>query len=86
MQIKSLKVEKLKDICKALGATTYISGINGKNYIKDEFINTQYHTYSHPTYPQLWGDFIPWMAFVDNLFNVGLDKTKQMIKDGYELR
>lgn len=83
LNIESTKAQKLYDICDKLGATTYISGINGKNYIKDEFndISIEYHEYIHPKYPQLWGDFLPWMGFVDNLFNVGLFETKKMIME-----
>jgi hypothetical protein len=74
---------KLYKICKELDASTYISGVNGKSYIQDEFIDmdVQYHSYEHPVYEQLWGDFIPWMAFIDNLFNLGFEKTESMIKD-----
>lgn len=83
LNIESQKAQKLVDICRKLGATEYISGVNAQNYITNEFdtLPLYYHHYTHPTYPQLWGDFIPWMGFIDALFNTGVEQTTKMIKD-----
>lgn len=77
--------ELLINICKAVGADTYLSGkgaagfIDKKKYdgyIKaDEFtkegIQLTFQEFEHPTYNQLYGDFIPNMSVIDLLFNCG---------------
>ena len=88
LQIQTKGAQKLYDISKKLNASTYISGINGKNYIKDEFLDVKvlYHQYLHPTYQQLWDkEFFPWMGFVDMLFNVGIDEVIKSIKNDFIL-
>lgn len=86
--LKEVHDKKLAEIVKVLGGDTYISGPNGRNYINiNNFqgIHVLYHDFHYPTYDQLWGDFIPWLAFVDVLFNVGLREFKKIIGDNYEL-
>ena len=70
--------DRLINICKALGATTYLSGPGGKEYMeverfKEENINVTFQDFVHPTYPQLFKekDFIPYLSVVDLLFNCG---------------
>jgi hypothetical protein len=79
---------KLVDICEKVNADIYLSGINGRDYIQDEFkaagIGVKYHIYEHPVYTQLWGDFLPWMGFIDALFNVGIDKFKLMLNSDFK--
>ena len=86
--IETRRAQKLYDICKKLGASAYISGINGKNYIKEEFsdIELLFHEYDQPHYKQLWGgEFLPWMGFVDMLFNTGVDEVRRSIERDYRL-
>ncbi|MBI2113456.1 MAG: WbqC family protein [Candidatus Wildermuthbacteria bacterium] len=64
------------DMCKKLGATAYIFGILGKNYahvqdFENEGVHPYFQEYKHPLYPQLWGEFVPYMSIVDLLFNCG---------------
>lgn len=64
------------DMCKKLGSDIYIFGTLGKNYVDiDEFsragIKTYFQDYVHPEYPQIHGDFIPYMSVIDLLFNCG---------------
>lgn len=81
--LNSNKSRMLIDICKKLGADTYISGIGGNKYLdlsafSDAGITVKhYHFDSHP-YPQFWGDFIPNLSIVDLLFNCG--------KRGFEIQ
>ena len=68
---------RLVDICAHLGATHYLSGDAGRDYIEpDRFaqagITLEYHDYHHPTYPQLGhGDFVSHLSVIDLLMNVG---------------
>ncbi len=81
LEVKEKGEKKLYLICKRLGATTYISGPMGRNYIKDKWENIEvlYHDFEYPQHKQLWGDFIPWMAFIDPLFNEGKNFVKEII-------
>lgn len=74
------------DICKALNADVYISGISGiagkgKDY-KDKFsehgIKVIYDDFHHPIYKQLYEPFLPCMSIIDLLFNHG-DKSLDII-------
>ena len=62
--------------CKALDAKTYLSGTGALTYMdidkfKREGINVVFQEFKHPTYPQLWGEFIENLSIVDYLFCVG---------------
>lgn len=66
----------LIDICKNIEASVYLSGNLGRKYInknswENEGIDVVYHDYVHPEYPQINGEFLPWMCFLDLLFNCG---------------
>jgi hypothetical protein len=70
--------ELLLNLCKAVGATVYLSGSQGRNYLDEtafgkEGIEVLYDDYKHPTYRQLYGVFEPNMAAIDLIFNCGPD-------------
>lgn len=63
-------------ICRLLGADEYLSGKYGRQYLDEtQFaehgIQVRYQDFHHPSYPQLWGDFVSHMSTVDLLFNCG---------------
>ena len=67
----------LLDICKYLGARTYLSGAFGRTYLDvtqfaAEGVEVRFHEYRYPVYPQRFGQFVPWLSYLDMLFNVGL--------------
>ena len=73
--------ERLIELCKKTGATSYYSGSGGKEYMdeerfKAENLGLSYQHYAHPQYPQRFGDFLPYMCIVDLLMNVGPDSLK----------
>lgn len=64
------------DICRRVGATTYLSGPLGRDYLREELfaeagIRVVYDDFHHPTYPQRYEPFLPAMAAIDLLFNSG---------------
>lgn len=64
------------DMCKKLGATSYIFGGEGENYAdKEAFlaagIECQFQRYEHPVYAQLHGAFEPRMSVLDLLMMRG---------------
>lgn len=72
--------ELLLDICRAVGADTYLSGAFGREYLDErQFeqagIGVLYHEYECRAYPQRFGDFVPFLSYLDHLFNVGLDRA-----------
>lgn len=76
LDLEKKKTELVVEICKKVGATTFISGQGAKVYMdeklfKDININLIWESYDHPVYPQLFGEFIPNMSVLDALFNVG---------------
>ncbi|MBW2605470.1 MAG: WbqC family protein [Deltaproteobacteria bacterium] len=81
--ISGKKTERLISICKALEATTFYEGAAGRNYMEEKKfeeagIRLEYQDYHHPTYPQLYGDFIPYLSVIDLLFNCG-DESLEII-------
>lgn len=67
----------LLDICKHVGADVYLSGAFGRDYLDvSEFlaegIAVRFHTYTYPVYPQRFGDFVPFVSYLDALFNADL--------------
>lgn len=62
------------EICKKVGAETYISGPDGRNYLKlqdfdREAIEVVYHDFVHPTYKQRYSPFISHMSIIDLIMN-----------------
>lgn len=69
------------DICKKLGADTYVHGKHGKDYIDpqkfaDNHIKCIYQEFQHPVYRQLYEPFIPRMSVIDLLFNCGPESLR----------
>ena len=76
LNIKTDKTERLITICQMLNASKYLTGDAAKEYIDaGEFIKhniqLEFHNYSHPTYKQLYGEFIPYLSIIDLIFNHG---------------
>jgi len=76
--------ERLLELCRAVGATRYISGPAAKEYMDvNQFtahgIDVAWADYSgYPHYPQLWGAFEHRVSIVDLLLNVGDTATSYM--------
>lgn len=71
----------LLSICKYLGSDIYLSGAFGRDYLDTaqfaaEGVVVKFHEYSYPVYPQRFGDFVPFLSYLDMLFNVGLERDR----------
>lgn len=71
----------LLDICQHLGATTYLSGAFGRDYLDvrefvAEGITVKFHEYDYPVYPQRFDGFVPFLSYLDMLFNIDLECDK----------
>jgi len=85
-QLREGNTERLIDICKLLGADIYFSGKDGAKYLNlEEFekegIRVIFQDYHHPTYPQLFGSFEPYLSVIDLLFNCGPESFSFLKKE-----
>lgn len=77
MNPQKTKNELVLELCQQVGATTYLSGAMGRDYLDESAfasagIRVAYQDYRHPEYPQCRGTgFLPYMAALDLLFNCG---------------
>jgi hypothetical protein len=70
------QTQRLVDICRHFGATTYLSGDAAQGYLdvalfERHGIAVEWQRYQHPVYPQLHGEFVPYMSALDLLLNCG---------------
>lgn len=84
MNVAGQKSELVLNLCKHAGATTYLSGPLGRDYLdatsfEAAGIGLEFHDYEHPVYPQLYTGFEPYMSIVDLLFNCG-DASQQILR------
>lgn len=76
---------RLIEICRLLGAETYLSASAARSYIipqlfEEAGIELRFQDYNHPVYPQLHGEFIPYLSSVDLLFNCGEESLSILTK------
>jgi hypothetical protein len=72
-------------ICQYLGAKTYVSGQQARDYNDEQAfaaagISLEYVTFNHPIYPQIGEGFIPGLSVIDLLFNCG-PKSREVLFD-----
>jgi len=85
LNVSGTSTERLVNVCKAVGADTYLSGIVGKDYLNEALfeknnINLKYKNYKSVTYTQnLSKTFIPNLSIIDVLANNG-PKTHEFLK------
>jgi hypothetical protein len=74
LPIDAKKSDLVLELCRYYKADHYISGILGRNYLQEEDfarngIAVKFQEYQHPTYPQMWGDFLQYMGILDFWMN-----------------
>lgn len=70
--IKSVSTQRLVDLAKAVGGSTYLTGSGSRDYLEESLFNKEnikvkWQEYKHPVYEQLHGDFIPMLSSLDYL-------------------
>lgn len=70
--------QRVFDIVMALGGSNYITGLGARNYLdhqlfEDAGIAVEYMDYQKSPYPQLHGEFTPYVSILDLIANVGKD-------------
>ncbi|WP_440954687.1 WbqC family protein [Methanosarcina sp. Mfa9] len=68
--------EKLFEIVQALNGEIYLSGPTGRDYLNEDIftkngIEVNFQKFDHPVYAQNYEGFVPNLAAVDALFNLG---------------
>lgn len=81
MELSDEPTQRLIDICKAVGADTYLAGVDGVKYMDLERfaaagLEIVVQEYEPPTYPQLYGEFASHLSSLDLLLNCGPESEK----------
>ena len=68
--------QRVLDIVKALGGEKYVTGLGARNYLdhqllEDAGIRVEYMRYEKAAYPQLHGEFTPYVSILDLIANTG---------------
>ena len=76
---------RLIDVCRALGADTYLAGRDGTKYMdldrfRAENLRVIIQDFHHPRYPQRFGEFVPNLSIVDLLFNCGPQSIEKILE------
>ena len=77
--------ELVVDILNKTGSRRYLSGLGAKGYFEPEpferaGIEVVWQEFHHPVYPQLHGDFIPYLSSIDLLFNCGKEQSGKIMR------
>lgn len=67
---------RLLSLCKHFGVDTYLSGDAARAYLDVDLfeangVRVEWQGFDHPEYPQMHGEFIPYLSALDLLLNVG---------------
>jgi hypothetical protein len=86
LDVPGAQTELLVNLCRACGATTYLSGPGGRRYMDLNLferagINVEFQEFVSPTYPQVFPGlgFIPDLSVVDALFSCGSAAVREML-------
>ena len=76
LRIDGGQSERLINICRHFGATRYLSGSAAREYLdvplfERNGIEVEWQDFVHPVYPQLHGEFVPYLSAVDLILNCG---------------
>lgn len=80
--------QRLIDLAKAAGGTSYLSGPSAHSYLderrfQDAGLKVEWMDYANSLIPyrQLWGDFVPAVSIIDPLLNLGFEATRATLRD-----
>lgn len=74
LNVPGSKSSLILGLARHQGASRYLSGALGSNYLDAAAfaaagVEVSYQCYRHPEYRQLWGDFVPGMSILDFVMN-----------------
>lgn len=78
LEVQGGKTSKLVEICRHLGATSYLSGPSAKQYLEEELFDRNgieliYMTYDYQPYPSCYPDIRDNLSIIDLIASVGKD-------------
>ena len=85
LSLNSTSTQKEIDTLKALGADTYLSGKGAVAYQQDALFNEAglkliYSEFKEEHFRQVHGSFVGGLSIWDVLFNIGVEKTRKLLK------
>tara|TARA_Y100000590_G_scaffold290537_1_gene327046 strand:- start:5234 stop:5911 length:678 start_codon:yes stop_codon:yes gene_type:complete len=86
LNVAGKSTERLVNVCKAVGADSYLSGVSGRDYLNEKLfeknnIELRYQNYESIKYAQnLSNTFIPNLSIIDVLSNIG-PEVNQFLKN-----
>lgn len=80
MGVPGSSSQRLHDLCVAAGAHIYVTGHGARNYLNHDIfeksgIRVEYMKYRTIPYPQLHGEFTPYVSSLDLIANCGKERT-----------
>jgi len=83
MSLREEPTDRLIDICRAVGGTTYLAGAGASGYMdlprfEASGMGLEVQEFHHPVYPQCYEPFVPGMAAIDLLFACGSDALRRL--------
>ena len=87
LPLQSKKQHLVLDLCTRFKAAAFVFGALGKDYadvtlFEQNNVRPVFQDYKHPSYQQLWGDFVSHLSIIDLLFNVGRQRSLEILMSG----
>jgi hypothetical protein len=87
LELSGEKTERIADLCRVVGARTYLSGAGGSTGYLDVAalgragVAVEWQAFRHPVYPQRYRElgFVPNLCFLDLVLNVGPDSRALLL-------
>jgi hypothetical protein len=85
LEASGTSVELLVALLRKVGATEYVSGPGARAYHRQApfdaaGIRVVWQDFTHPVYPQLHGEFVPYLSSIDLLFNCGVRRSREILR------
>lgn len=86
MKAGGARSQLLASLCEQAGATEYLSGISGREYLETGLfekrgIRVRFQEFHHPVYRQRFEPFVPGLSSLDLLFNCGEEAGELLAGD-----
>jgi hypothetical protein len=91
MEVSGSSSQRLHDLTKLLGGSTYVTGHGARNYLDHELfersgISVKYMQYQSVPYPQLYGAFTPFVTGLDLVANCGHGGASVLVSESTDWR
>jgi hypothetical protein len=85
-EVTTMSNQRIVDLVKKVGGTKYLSGVGARAYydpapFEAGGVEVQWQEFIHPTYPQMYGEFIPFLSSIDLFFNCGIVESRKILRN-----